>query len=199
MCFSINLGIINKYLMSFNIYLLINDKYYVTIYHNNLYEVKLMKKETIFLKIAVFLIGLPIFLLCIFLFPWITNAATSSTKMAYVLYGILIIMYASAIPFFIALYQAFKLLTYIDRNEAFSELSVKALQNIKNCAAIISILYILCLPLYYIVAEADDAPGIIVIGLIFIFGPMVVSVFAAVLQKLLQNAIDIKRDNDLTI
>lgn len=159
-----------------------------------------MKKETIFLKLAVFFIGLPILALCIILLPWIAkDAAVSSTKMAYVLYGILIIMYISAIPFFTSLYQGFRLLTYIDDNKAFSELSVKALRNIKNCAATISILYVLSMPLFYIVGEVDDAPGAILIGLLFIFAPMVISVFAAVLQRLLQNAIDIKNDNDLTI
>ncbi len=159
-----------------------------------------MKKETILLKTAIFFIGLPILALCIIIFPIFTKeAATSSTRMAFILYGILTTLYLSAIPFFIALYQAFKLLTYIDRNEAFSDLSVKAIKNIKNCAGLISILHLVCMPLYYIVAEVDDAPGVIILGMIFIFGPMVVSVFAAVLQKLLQNAIDIKRDNDLTI
>ncbi len=159
-----------------------------------------MKKETIFLKAALFFIGFPILALCIVIFPIFTKeAATSSTRMAFILYGILTTLYLSAIPFFTALYQAFKLLTYIDRNEAFSDKSVKAIENIKNCAAIISVLYILCMPLFYIVAEVDDAPGVIIIGIVFIFAPMVVSVFAAVLQKLLQNAIDIKRDNDLTI
>jgi ABC-type sulfate transport system permease component len=138
--------------------------------------------------------------LCIFGLPWIArNAAESSSKMAYVLYGILIVMYVSAIPFFVALYQAFKLLSYIDTNKAFSELSVKALKNIKNCATTISILYVLSMPLFYIVGEVDDAPGAILIGMIFIFAPLVITVFAAVLQKLLKNAIDIKNDNDLTI
>lgn len=159
-----------------------------------------MKKETIFLKLAVIFIGLPIIGLCIFLLPMTArDAAESSMKMAYVLYGILIIMYVTAIPFFTALYQAFKLLTFIDHNKAFSELSVKALKNIKNCATIISALYVLSMPLFYIVGEVDDAPGAILIGLLFVFGPMVISVFAAVLQKLLQNAINIKNDNDLTI
>lgn len=159
-----------------------------------------MKKETFFLKLAVFFIGLPILALCIFGLPWIAkDAAESSMKMAYVLYSILIVMYVTAIPFFTALYQAIKLLNYIDANNAFSELSVKALKNIKNCASIISILYVLIMPLFYIVGEVDDAPGVILIGMIFIFAPMVVAVFAAVLQKLLKNAIDIKNDNDLTI
>ncbi len=159
-----------------------------------------MKKETIFLKLAVFLIGVPVLVLCIFGLPWIArDAAESSTKMAYVLYGILIVMYVSVIPFFVALYQAFRLLSYIDANKAFSNSSVKALKNIKNCATTISILYVLSMPLFYIVGEVDDAPGVILIGMICTFGPMIVAVFAAVLQKLLKNAIDIKNDNDLTI
>lgn len=159
-----------------------------------------MKKETIFLKLAVLFIGSIVLAICIFVLPLIAkDAAESSFKMAYVLYGILAVMYVSAIPFFVALCQAFKLLGYIDMNNAFSDLSVKALKNIKNCATTIAILYTLSLPLFYIVGEVDDAPGVILIGMIFIFAPMVIAVFAAVLQKLLKNAIDIKDDNDLTI
>lgn len=55
------------------------------------------------------------------------------------------------------------------------------------------------MPLFYLMAEADDAPGIIVIGLVMIFASMVIGVFAAVLQKLLKEAIDIKSENDLTV
>jgi hypothetical protein len=160
----------------------------------------MMKKETLFLKLAVIFIGLPILALCVIVLPLIArDAAAGSKEMAYVLYGILFVMYVSAIPFFMALYQAFALLNLIDRNNAFSELSVKALKNIKHDAAAISILYVLGLPLFYVVGEVDDAPGAILIGMLFAFAPMVVSVFAAVLQKLLQNAIDIKNDNELTI
>jgi hypothetical protein len=45
----------------------------------------------------------------------------------------------------------------------------------------------------------SGAPGGIVIGLVIIFASIVIAVFAAVLQKLLRNAIDIKSENDLTI
>jgi len=160
-----------------------------------------MKKgSTLFLKVAVIFIGIPILALCIFGLPLIAkDAAESSSKLAYILYGILVIMYTSAIPFFLALYQTLKLLSYIDEEKAFSDLSVKALGKIKNYATTISILYVVGLPFFYIVGEVDDAPGVILIGLVFIFAPMVIAVFAAVLQKLLKNAIDIKNDNDLTI
>jgi hypothetical protein len=156
--------------------------------------------STIFLKIAVFLIGTPVLALCIFGLPKLAKeAAESNSEFAYVLFGILIVMYVSAIPFFVALYQAFKLLSYIDKSKAFSEISVKALKNIKYCAITISGLYVVGMPFIYIFAELDDAPGVILIGMLFIFAPMVIAVFAAVLQRLLQEAIDIKSENDLIV
>jgi hypothetical protein len=160
-----------------------------------------MKKvTTLFLKIAVILLGVPILALCIFLVPELGNiAAKLLPEFAYINYLVSIVFYASAIPFYFALYQAFKLLRYIDKNKAFSELSVKALKKIKYCAITISSLHVLVLPLFYLFAEIDDAPGVIFVGLVVPFASMVIAVFAAVLQKLLQEAIDIKSENDLTV
>jgi cellulose synthase/poly-beta-1,6-N-acetylglucosamine synthase-like glycosyltransferase len=155
---------------------------------------------TLFLKAAVILIGIPVLALCIFLVPEIANfAAELYPDMSYIKSLVFIDLYASAIPFYIALYQAFKLLGYIDKNNAFSELSVQVLKNIKFCALIISGLYAVGMPLFYLIAEMDDAPGVIVIGLVIIFASMVIAVFAAVLQKLLKEAIEIKSENDLTV
>jgi len=156
--------------------------------------------STIFLKLAVILMGFPVLALCIFLVPEIANfAAELFPDWACMKYLVFIDLYATAIPFYFALYQTFKLLSYIDKNKAFSELSVTALKNIRNCAITISGLYVLGMPLFYLMAEVDDAPGIILIGMGMIFASMVVAVFAAVLQKLLINAIDIKSENDLTV
>ncbi|MNF13629.1 hypothetical protein D3C80_2155360 [compost metagenome] len=55
------------------------------------------------------------------------------------------------------------------------------------------------MPLFYLMAEKDDAPGIIVIGLILIFASTVIAVFAAVLQRLLKEAIELKSEIDLTV
>ncbi|ANB57008.1 hypothetical protein GFC29_35 [Anoxybacillus sp. B7M1] len=159
-----------------------------------------MKPETLFLKIVVILIGIPVLALCIFLVPVLGNvAAKLLPEFASIKYLVFIVFYASAVPFYFALYQAFNLLRYIDKNEAFSELSVIALKKIKYCAITISSLHVLVLPLFYLFAEKDDAPGVILIGLVVPFASMVIAVFAAVLQKLLKTAIDIKSENDLTI
>lgn len=156
--------------------------------------------STLFLRLAVILIGLPILALCIFLVPKIGEfAAELYPEMSYIKYLIMLLFYTTAIPFYYALYQAFKLLNYIDKNKAFSELSVKALKLIKYCAISISGLYAIGMPLFYLIAERDDAPGIILIGLIIIFASMVVAVFAALLQKLLHEAFYIKSENELTV
>ncbi|MFX3636255.1 MAG: DUF2975 domain-containing protein [Candidatus Pristimantibacillus sp.] len=155
---------------------------------------------TLFLKAAVILIGIPVLALCIFLVPEIANfAAELYPDHTYLKYLVFIDLYATAIPFYFALYQAFKLLTYIDKNKAFSELSVRVLKNIKYCAIIISSLYVVGMPLFFLIAEKDDAPGIIVIGMVMIFASMVIAVFAGVLQRLLKEAIAIKSENDLTV
>jgi len=159
-----------------------------------------MKHETLFLKITVILMGVPVLALCIFLVPMLGNiAAKLLPDFVYIKHLVSTIFYASAIPFYFALYQAFKLLLYIDQNKAFSELSVKSLRKIKYCAITISSLHVLVLPLFYLFAEVDDAPGVIFIGMVVPFASMVIAVFAAVLQRLLQEAINIKSENDLTI
>ncbi len=110
--------------------------------------------STLFLKTAVILMGIPVLAMCIFLVPKIGNfAAELYPDIAYIKYLVFINLYATAIPYYFALYQTFKLLNYIDKNNAFSELSVKALKNIKYSALAISVLYVLGMPLFYLVAE----------------------------------------------
>jgi Protein of unknown function (DUF2975) len=155
---------------------------------------------TLFLKLAVILMGIPVLALCIFLVPEIARyTAKLLPNIAYIKYMVIIYFYVTAIPYYLALHKAFKLLNYIDKKKAFSELSVMALKNIKHYAITISMLYVVGMPLFYLIGDRDDAPGVIVLGLIIIFASMVIAVFAAVLQILLKEAIDIKSENDLTV
>ncbi|NDL66781.1 DUF2975 domain-containing protein [Anaerotalea alkaliphila] len=159
-----------------------------------------MKRETIFLKFVVVLMGLPVLALCIFVLPGIAGwFAELNPELSFLRYPFLTGLYATAIVFFVALHQTFQLLRHIDKGQAFSELSVKALKTIKCCALTISAFYVLFMPLIYLMAEVDDAPGMILIGMVIIFGCLVIAVFAAILQRLLKNAIDIKSENDLTV
>ncbi|WP_019910575.1 DUF2975 domain-containing protein [Paenibacillus sp. HW567] len=157
------------------------------------------RNSTTFLKVIIVLAGIAVLALCIFLVPHMANfAANLYPDIALMKFLVFIVMYGAAVPFYFALYQAFHLLRYVDENTAFSELSVKALKNIKCCAITISGLYVLGLPLFHFIAKKVDPP-IGLMGLIIIFASLVIAVFAAILERLLQEAINIKSENDLTV
>jgi hypothetical protein len=159
--------------------------------------------STFFLRTAVILMGIPVLALCIFELPQLMKEAIGhiqpGAELAYMIIGVLTVMYVSAIPFYFALYQALRLLHYIDKSQAFTELSVISLRKIKSCALIISGLYVVALPFIFIIAEWDDAPGLVLIGMVIVGASLVIAVFAAVLERLLQEAITIKSENDLTV
>lgn len=163
-----------------------------------------MKKgSTSLLKAAVILMGIPVLALAVILFFQIGmlafEEAMGGATLGWIILGILVIVYLSVIPFYAALVQAYKLLTYIDRNEAFSQLSVKALRKIKRYAFIISGLYVLMSPLVAAVAQWDDAPGLIIVGMLPAFAGFVIAIFSAVLERLLKEAIAMKQEIELTV
>ena len=55
------------------------------------------------------------------------------------------------------------------------------------------------MPYIFIVAEEDDAPGVVLIALIVIFASFIIATFAALLQKLFKEALAIKSENELTV
>lgn len=149
--------------------------------------------STLFLKIVIILIGITTFILIIPTLRFIL----SPQNVDY--YPHLIAFYLSAIPFFFALFQSSKLLNLVDKNKAFSELSVKALKKIKYSAMVFGGLYAIVLPYAYYRGDMDDAPGPIAFGIILVFGAIVAATFSAVLQKLIQNGVDLKSENELTV
>ena len=157
-----------------------------------------MKRETLFLKAIVLLMGISVLAPAVF---WLPRLAVDMAEMypefAYLRYPILIGLYITVIPYFIALQQTFKLLIHIDGNNAFTEFSVNALNNIRHCAVAISISYIV--GVVFLFSQNALHPGVAIIGFTIILASAAIAVFAAVLQKLLKNAIDIKTENDLTV
>lgn len=106
--------------------------------------------------------------------------------------------YVASIPFFMALYQAFTLLRYIGRNEVFSLPSVKTLRTIKYCALAL-VGFIAGGVIILLLGESDDRPPILAMGTLTSFVAIVIATAAAVFERLLQSAIDIKSENDLTV
>jgi len=113
----------------------------------------------------------------------------------FILYG-----YAASVVFFVALYNGFRLLGYIGQNNVFSPSSVNALKRIKYCAIILSILIVMAGLYIKLFHHKDDDPaGFLAMCIVTTFIAIVIATAAAIVEKILQNAVDMKSENDLTI
>lgn len=155
--------------------------------------------STIFLQAVIVLIGI-VALAILIRFPLTEGRAANLDLVSiysdpFILYG-----YAASIAFFVALYKAFKLLGYIGQNKVFSSDSVGTLKSIKYCAIVLSVL-IATAGLYIKIShnKEDDPAGFLAICIVTTFVSIVVATAAAIFEKILQNAIDMKSENDLTI
>lgn len=158
-----------------------------------------MKKgSTFFLRFVICLIAIAA-LAGLIWFPQTEGRAANLDIISIYKDPLIIYSFIASIPFFVALYQAYKLLGYIDKNKIFSQVSVKTVRNIKYCA--VAIIGFLAVAIFYIrvMAHGDDPAGPTMMGLLAIFTSVVIATAAAVFQRLLQNAVDIKSENDLTV
>ena len=106
--------------------------------------------------------------------------------------------YLASIPFFVALYQAFKALGYVRQDKTFSQASVKALRTIKYCAMAI-IGFVVVSVIFLLRGDPEDRPPGVVIRVLITFGSIVIATAVAMFERILQNAMDLKSENDLTV
>jgi hypothetical protein len=106
--------------------------------------------------------------------------------------------YIASIAFFVALYQAFKVLGYAGQNKAFSPAAVRAVRTIKYCAMAM-IGFVAVGEMFILLSKSDDRAGGVFMGILIAFPSMVIATAMAVLERVLQSAVDIKSEHDLTV
>ncbi|MCO4293555.1 DUF2975 domain-containing protein [Solitalea sp. MAHUQ-68] len=152
------------------------------------------QSSTTFLQGVIVLIGI-LALVIMVRFPLTEGRAANLELFSIYSDPLILYGYASSIPFFIALYKAFKLLGYIGQNESFSQNSVRTLKSIKYCTIVMSILIVMAgLYIRIFHNEGDDPAGFLAICIVATFVSLVVTVSVAVLEKILQDGADLKSD-----
>src|SRR6266436_3242532 len=127
---------------------------------------------TIFLQVVIALLGVGVLALLLWE-PQVEGRNVNATLFEiYFKDPFLAYIYLAFVPFFVGLYQGFKILGYARRNEIFFQRSVRALRIIKYCALTTAI---------------------------FILVSAIIATAAAVFERILQNAMEIKSENDLTV
>lgn len=106
--------------------------------------------------------------------------------------------YVASIPFFVGLYQAFKVLGYAGRDKEFSPSAVRSLRTIKYCA-IALVGFVAVGEAFIMFGKSDDRSGGVFMGVVITFASIVVATAMAVVERALQNAVDMKSENDLTV
>jgi hypothetical protein len=159
------------------------------------------KSSTVFLQIVIVLIAIAALALLLIEPTREGRNAHATLLQVYFNDPFLAYAYIGSIAFFVALYQAFKLLGYVAKSEVFSPQSVKALRTIKHCAISIVAFLVGAEAYFFLVqrSKSDDIAGGVMMGLILIFISVVVATAAAVFEKTLQSAVDLKSENDLTV
>jgi hypothetical protein len=158
------------------------------------------RSSTIFLQIVIVFIGLSALALLL-LEPRVEGRNAHATNFEiYFQDPLLAYAYVASVPFFVALYQAFKLLGYAGHNKVFTPAAVKALRTIKYCAtAIIGFVAVSVVFMPFSDPNDDDGPQGVVMRILITFGSIVVATAAAMFERILQNAVDIKSEHDLTV
>lgn len=114
-----------------------------------------------------------------------------------------VLTYILATPFFFALLQTHKLIYYIEKNRFFTEKAINAIRIIKWCAITFSVLVVITvitgMSFAHAIDPTEDITFVVTIGAMLLFASGVVSVFIAVFQKLLQDAVTLKEENDLIV
>ncbi len=156
------------------------------------------RSSTIFLQIVIVLIGLGALALLIWE-PQIEGRNAHSTFFEiYFKDPFLAYVYIASIPFFMMCYQAFKVLGYVRLNMTFSQATVKALRTMKYCAIAV-IVFIAISAIFIIFADGDDRPPGVFMRILVGFPMIVIATVAAMFERILQNAVDLKSENDLTV
>jgi hypothetical protein len=156
------------------------------------------RSSTIFLQIVIVLIGIGAVALLLWE-PHIEGRNAHATLFEIYFKDLfLAYAYVASIPFFVALYQAFKALGYIGQDKAFSQATVKALRTIKVCAIAI-IGFVAGGEIFIMLGDSDDRAGGVFMGILIAFGSVVIATAASMFERILQQAADIKSGNDLTV
>src|SRR6185295_1197520 len=155
---------------------------------------------TIFLQVVIALLGVGV-LAGLLWEPQVEGRNVHATQFEiYFKDPFLAYIYLAFVPFFVGLYQAFKIVGYAGRNEIFSTHSARALRIIKYCALTTAILIVGAEAYIFIfVRGTDDVAGGVMMGAFIILVSAIIATAAAVFERKLQNAVAIKSENDLTV
>jgi len=148
------------------------------------------RASTVFLQIVIVALGVVI--VAALLYGPTVEGVNANATSAFEIYfddPFLAYIYFSFIAVFVGLYQAFKLLGYIGRDEGYSQGSVQALRTIKYCALLFAgLIFAAVVYIFVAVRGTDDIAGGVAMGLFMILVSLVIATTAAIFERKVSRA-----------
>ena len=110
----------------------------------------------------------------------------------------LILMVADGL-FLSIVFNGIKILFDFSKDQVYSIFTLNILHKAYRKALIITGIFIMFLPFFYIAAELDDAPGLILVGAFLVGLAFALALVLKVFTKLVMQALVIKNENDLVV
>jgi hypothetical protein len=147
--------------------------------------------STFFLKRVILLIAIGV-LAGLLWFPQTEGRAAHLDLISIYTDPFILYIYICSLPFFVGLYHAIRLLTFINSNKAISQSAVNTLRNIKFAS--LSQIGFIVLALFYIrfAAHGDDPAGPTALGIMTSFAFAVIAATAVFFQNRFRNALQDK-------
>lgn len=148
------------------------------------------------LKVLIFILGLPILALGgFFMFQVIDFAFELWGQMLFlkpIFYSLLVL---TAVLFIIILLKVIQVITQFEKHDIFSLRTQTLFTQASIYTFIVSAIYTLFLPAFYIAADLDDAPGFVLIGLFFIVLSFALALLFWVITNIIKQAQELAEES----
>ncbi|WP_341323234.1 DUF2975 domain-containing protein [Solibacillus sp. FSL H8-0523] len=140
--------------------------------------------SSLILKGLLFVLGGIVLLLCVSALPYLAKEAASEfPEVAYLHYPILLGLYATAIPFFYAIYETVAMLGIIEKESIASKQLVPGFKRIQYCGILIVLLY--CAGIVLLSVAKALIPMLLLIGIgVLLITAIVISTSAFMKQAI---------------
>ncbi len=160
-------------------------------------KTNMKKSTTMFLQVVIALVGVAALAFLIWE-PRVEGVNVNATNFEiYFKDWFLVYVYIASIPFFVTLYQAWKVLGFARNDEVFSEKALKALHTMKYCG-ILMIGFVFLGEIFILSSSngGEDRPPAVFMGLLVILVSGTLSLLAKKFERKLQNnmGIEIKKN-----
>lgn len=145
-----------------------------------------MKKEILVLRLCVILVGTILGFFAVFIIPkFLQFYPQLEPTILYFRYPFVFGLYMQTILVYFVLFHVWKVLNLITFHEIYTKKTIQSLKKITLSFKLISGCFIFVIPMFVYVAEVDDAPGLILIGLLFVGVSYAMVALASLSRKIL--------------